>query len=180
MRNNTGFFKRNENRERGWIWNGYRIEILGGTEREINDNNYIITPGIQKVLVDSKYKTATSVNDKDKVVFRDKLRKTYYYDRIPRKGRMSGCDRHIKNDLDNDVRKILNSDTKLSGRGIEKLFIPSNVIDIYTRFKVLLGMKLSGHTDTLTEASNSIDELYKTGETQNEPQYCVALDNFQT
>ena len=31
-----------------------------------------------------------------------------------------------------------------------------------------LGLKLSGHTDTLTEASNLIDELYKRGETQSE------------
>ena len=44
-----------------------------------------------------------------------------------------------------------------------KIIIPSNIIDIYTRLEVLLGLKLSGHTDTLTEASNLIDELYKRG-----------------
>ena len=56
---------------------------------------------------------------------------------------------------------ILNLYTKLKGRGIEKIIIPANIIDIYTRLEVLLGLKLSGHTDTLTEASNLIDELYK-------------------
>ena len=58
MKNNTGFLKTNEDPERGWIWNGYPIKILGGTEVEINDNKYNITPGIQTALVDSKYKTA--------------------------------------------------------------------------------------------------------------------------
>ena len=47
--------------------------------------------------------------------------------------------------------------TKLKGKGIEKIIIPSNIIDIYIRPEVLLGLKLSGHTDTLTEASNLID-----------------------
>ena len=55
----------------------------------------------------------------------------------------------------------MNLDTEFIGKGIEKIIIPSNIIDIYTRLEILLGLKLSGHTDTLTEASNLIDELYK-------------------
>ena len=42
-----------------------------------------------------------------------------------------------------------------------KIIIPSNKFDLYARLEVLLGLKLSGHTDTLTEASNLIDEIYK-------------------
>ena len=118
MKNKTGLCRTNENRERGWIWNGYLGKIIGGTEVEINDNKYNITPGIQKVLVDSKYKTAKSMNDKDKVGFRDMLQKTKYYDGIPTKKRMSGCDKYIENDLDNDVRRILKLDAKLIGKGI--------------------------------------------------------------
>ena len=41
----------------------------------------------------------------------------------------------------------------LQGEGV-KVFILSKIIDIYTRLEVLLGLNLSGHTDTLTEASN--------------------------
>ena len=41
----------------------------------------------------------------------------------------------------------------LQGEGV-KTIIPSNIIDIYTRLEVLFGLKLSSHTDTLTEASN--------------------------
>ena len=48
----------------------------------------------------------------------------------------------------------------LQGRGIEKIFKKSNIIDIYTRLEILLGLELSGHSDTLTEASNLIDEIY--------------------
>ena len=51
----------------------------------------------------------------------------------------------------------------LEGQGV-KIIIPSNIIHIYTRLEILLGLKLSGHTDTLTEASNLIDESYNRGE----------------
>ena len=54
------------------------------------------------------------------------------------------------------------------------------MIDIYTRLKNLLGLKLSGHSDTLTEASNLIDELYNIGEIQNEQQYRNALNKIST
>ena len=64
----------------------------------------------------------------------------------------------------------MNSKTKLDGRGIAEILVPSNIIDIYTRLEILLGLKLSGHTNTLTEASNLIDELYKRDEIQNEKQ----------
>ena len=67
--------------------------------------------------------------------------------------------------------------TDLEGEGV-KLVIPSNIIDIYTRLEVLLGLKISGHTDTLTEASNLIDELYKRGEIQNKQQDQNALNKF--
>ena len=46
----------------------------------------------------------------------------------------------------------------LQGEGV-KIIIPSNKIDIYTRLESLLFSKLFGHTDTLTEAGNLIDQL---------------------
>ena len=65
----------------------------------------------------------------------------------------------------------------LLGQGM-KFIIPSNIIDIYTRLEVLLGLKLSGHTHILTEASNLIDDLFKRGEIQNNQQFRNALDKF--
>ena len=61
--------------------------------------------------------------------------------------------------------------SNLEGQGTEKNIIPSNIVDIYTRLEILLGIKLSGRTDTLTEDSNLIAELYKIGEIQNKKQY---------
>ena len=51
----------------------------------------------------------------------------------------------------------------LQGERIEKVIIPSNIIDIQTKSEFLLGLKISGHTNTLTEASNLIDEFLKKG-----------------
>ena len=59
-----------------------------------------------------------------------------------------------------------------------KIVILSNIIDIYTRLEILLGLKLSGHKDTFTVVSNLVDELYRIGEIQNEQQYRNALDKF--
>ena len=61
-----------------------------------------------------------------------------------------------------------------------KIIFPSNIIDIYTRLEILLGLSLSGHTDTLRKASNLIDELYRRGEIQNEQQHQNAPDKFQS
>ena len=54
---------------------------------------------------------------------------------------------------------------------LKKFFIASNIIDTYTRLEVLLGLKLSGHTVTLTEASSLVDEINRRGEIPNKQQY---------
>ena len=112
MKDNTGFFKTKHNALSGWILNKFSIRTPGGTEVEISGNKYNITPGLQKVFTDTNYETAKSMSDTEKVVFRDILSKTGYYNRKPTKGRMSGRDRYIQKDLDNDVRKILDLDKK--------------------------------------------------------------------
>ena len=119
--NNTGFFKTYHDPQRGWMLNNYPIKTLRGTEVKSNDKEYKITPAIQKVFTDTSYNTAKSMSDTEKLVIRDILQKTDYYNRLPTKGRMSGRDRYIKNDLDNDVRRILNLDIKLKGKESKKL-----------------------------------------------------------
>ena len=59
----------------------------------------------------------------------------------------------------------------LHGEGIERIIIPFNIIDIYSRSEILIAIKLSGHTDTLPEASTPFDEIYKRAANQNEQQY---------
>ena len=180
MADNTGFFKTHYDQQRGWMLNNIPIKSPCGTKILFDENEYDLTKGIRNVLTKKTYKPIKSLNDNEKVVLRDFLSKTGYYNRKPSKGKPSGLDNYIKNDLDGDVRKILKLDTNLKGEGVEKIIIPSNIIDIYNRLEVLLGLKLSGHTDTLTEASNLIDELYKLGEIQNKQQYRNALNKFQT
>ena len=158
--------------------NNIPIKSPGGTKILVDENEYDLTKGIRNVLTKKTNKFIKSLNDNEKVVLRDFLSKIGYYNRKPSKGKPSGLDNYIKNDLDDDVRKLLKLDTNLKGKGVEKIIIPSNIIDIYTRLEVLLGLKLSGHTDTLTEASNLIDELYKRGEIQNKQQYRNALNKF--
>ena len=59
--------------------------------------------------------------------------------------------------------------SEIAGQGF-KITITSNKNDNWTRIEVLLGFKLSGLTDTLTDASNMINDLYKKCEIQNEQQ----------
>ena len=180
MTDNSGFFKTYHDPQRGWMINNHPIKMLRRTKVEISENKYNISPCIRKVLVDQRCDTAKSMADMDKLVFRDILQKTGYYNRKPIKGRLTRRDRYIKYDLDIDVGRFLNLDTKLKGRVVEKIFIASNIIDNYTRLEVLHGLKLSGQNDTLIEAGNLIDELYKRGEIQNKQQYRSALNNFLT
>ena len=180
MTDNAGFFKTHHDKQRGWMLNNIPIKSPGGTKILVDENEYDLTKGIRNALTKKTYKSVKSLNDNEKVVLRDFLSKTGYYSRKPTKGKPSGLDNYIKNELDDDVRKILDLDIKLKGKGVEKIIIPNNIFDIYTRLEVLLGLKLSGHTDTLTEASNLIDEFYKRGEIQNKQQYRNALNKFQT
>ena len=65
IKNNTGFFQTYEDREHGWMWNGHPVKLLGGTEVEINDKKFNITPGFQKVLVDTSNIPLKKLNHKD-------------------------------------------------------------------------------------------------------------------
>ena len=122
MKYNTGFFTTHYDPQRGWMLNNYPIKMSGGTNVKISGNKYDITPGLQKVFTDTKYETAKSMSDTEKVVFKDILSKTNYYNRKFTKGKMSGRDRYIKNDLDNDVIRILNLDKKnLRAEELKKL-----------------------------------------------------------
>ena len=90
---NTGFFKTHYDPQRGWMLIIYPIKIPGGTNVKIGGNKYDITPGLQKIFTDTTYETAKSISDTKKVVFKDILSKTNFYNRILTKGKMSGRDR---------------------------------------------------------------------------------------
>ena len=127
------------------------------------------------------------MDDEDKSTVYDILKNTGFYSMKLTKGKKSSRVKEALYNLPKEINKIRNpplpaienESDNLQGEGI-KIINPSNIIDIYTRLEVLLGLKLSGDTDTLTEASNLIDELYKRGEIQNKKQYRNALNKFST
>ena len=158
---------------------GVPIHTLGGDRIQIKDNIYDLTPEIYKALSYTGYDGKTMKNEYDismiNNIMRDlgytgigdhkSFRKTFLTEKLPK--------------LVEEIQNRTFDEIDLEGDGV-KIIIPSNIIDIYTRLEVLLGLKLSGHSDTLTEASNLIDELYKRGEIQNKQQYRNALNKFQS
>ena len=88
-------------------------------------------------------------------------------------------ERKLLIDLPKKVAEIEEKSDNLHGDGL-KIIVPSNIIDICTKLETLLGLELSGHTDTLTKASNLIDEIYKRAEIQNEQQHRNAIDKIST
>ena len=162
---------------------GVPIQISEGDTMKINETIYELTPKIYKALTYTTYSGNIMKDENDILMMyniirdlgyngigdRDSKRKTFFLKKLPK----------LVEDIQNKTFEEINDDSEsdLQGQGV-KIIIPSNIIDIYTRIKVLLGLKISGHTDTLTEESNLIDELYKRGEIQNKRQYQNALDKF--
>ena len=116
------------------------------------------------------------------------LKNVGFLENKPKVGLKAARMKDVLHDLPKAIAKIRNpplptienaSDSDLEGRG-RKIIITSNIFDMYTRLEVLLGLKLSGHSNTLREASNLLDELYRRGEIENEQQYRNALSKFST
>ena len=163
---------------------GVPINTLGGDRIQIKDNIYDLTPEIYKALSYTGYTGKTMKNENDILMLNNIIgdlgytgigdhtskRKTFLTITLPK------LIEEIQNKL---FEEITDDYDDLHGEGV-KIIIPSNIIDIYSRLEILLGLKLSGHTDTLTEASNLIDELYKRGVIQNKQQYRKALNKLQT
>ena len=171
MKNNAGFFKIEERDNGDVFWNGFPVEKIGGNKIKINENVFDITRGIQKVLIDTSNIPIKKLNDQDRETYNNILESLDFKNYKPVRGESkSGRYKQSKSNFNKH---------NLEGQGV-KIIIPSSIIDIYTRLEVLLGLKLSGHTDTLTEASNLIDELYKQGEIRNKQQYRNALNKFLT
>ena len=169
MKNNIGFFNIEE-RDNGDIFrNGFPVEKMAGSKLKINGKIHEIPQSIQKVLTDTSNIPIKQLNDKDRDIFTNILASLNCENYKPIRGESKSG--RYKQSKSNFKRH------NLKGEGV-KIILPSNIIDIYNRLEILLGLKLSGHTDTLTEASNLIDELKKRGEIQNKQQYRNALNKF--
>ena len=163
---------------------GVPIITLGGDRIQIKDNIYDLTPEIYKALSFTEYEGKNLKNDNDILMLYNIINDLGYTgigdNKSKRKLFLTETLPKLVEEIQNRTFEEITDDSDdLQGEGV-KIIIPSNIIDIYTRLEVLLGLKLSGHTDTLTEASNLIDDLYKRGEIQNKQQYRNALNKFSS
>ena len=158
---------------------GVPINTLGGDRIQIKDNVYDLTPEIYKSPSSTGYTGNTMKNENDFLMMNNNIRDLDYTGVEDRDSKRKTFLTKTLPMLVEDVQNKTFDEMDLEGQGV-KIIIPSNIIDIYTRIEVLLGLKLPGHTDTLTEASNLIDELYRRGELQNKQQYRNARNKFST
>ena len=185
MKKSNNFFKL-EQEGKKVFWNKTPIKAIGGNRISINDQDYDINPNIQNYFTKT-YLTTKRMSNDDKLTIYDILKNIGFYSTHHVRGMKSFRMQDALYNLPKAVAKIRNPplpeiediEDILQGEGV-KIIIPSNIIDIYTRLEILLGLKLSGHTDTLTEASALIDELYKRSEIQNKQQYRNAINKFST
>ena len=168
------------------FWNKIPIIPQGENRVSIKGKEFDINPNIQNYFTTTKL-TTKNMDNKDKSTVYDILKNLGFYKMMHTKGLKSArmqdalynFPREIVKFRNPPITAIANESDNLEGEGV-KIIIPSNIIDIYNRLEVLIGLKLSGHSNTLTEAKNLIDELYRRGEIQNEQQYRNALNKFQT
>ena len=152
-----------------WIWNGDPVKMLRGTELEIKYKKFNKTPNLQKVITETSNIPLKKLNDQEREIYNTILEALDFNNYKPKSDESkSGRYKQSKSNLNK---------RNLEGEGV-KIIIPSNIIDIYIRPEISLGLKLSGYSDILTEAGNLIDELYKRGEIQNKQQYRNALNKF--
>ena len=185
MKQSNNFFKLEQDGKK-IFWNKIPIIPLGGNMISINDDEFNIKPNIQNYFTKT-YLTTKNMSNEDKLTIYDILKNIGFYSTHHVRGLRSFRMQDALYTLPKEINKIRNpplpaienESDNLQGEGV-KIIIPSNIIDIYTRLEVLLGLKFSGHSDTLSEASNLIDELYKRGEIKNKQQYQNALDKFLT
>ena len=179
MSSKNSLKKDQDERTGGASLNGTPILILGGDSWKKKDNVYEITPEYHKALSPTGYSGETMKSENEISVMNNILRDINYTGRGDRDSKRK---KFFTIELPKRVNEIQNKtfdEIGLEGQRL-KITIPSNIIDVYTRLEILLDLKLSGHTDTLTEASNLLDELYRLGEMQNKQNYRNALNKLST
>ena len=167
MKGNKNFFKLVEKDDGQVRWKKIPIKALGENRISIKNQEFDLKPNNQKYSTNTNL-TTKNMDDEDKSIVYDILKNIGFYSMKQTKGLKSARMRDALYNLPKEIAKIQNpplpaienESDNLEVQGV-KIIIPSNIIDIYTRLEVLLGLKLSGHTNTLTEASNLIDGLYK-------------------
>ena len=185
MKKSKNFFKLVQDGKKVF-WKKTPIIPQGENRVSIKGKEFDIKSNIQNSFTNTKL-TNEKMEDEDKLTVYDILKNTRFFSMKHIKGLNSARKKDALYNLPQEIDEIRNPPLpaieneadSLQGEGVE-IIIPSNIIDIYTRLEILLGLKLSGHTDTLTETSNLVDEFYRRGEIQTKQQYRNALNKFQS
>ena len=167
------------------------LKIVGEIRVESEAKEFDLNQDNKKFFQETTENFVRELKYVEQVNFLDLLETVGYFNSRPIYEHPSRRGKYIRDNFRDDVLKILNHPLPLppieneenpkDSRGHEmKIIIPSNIIDIWTRLELFLGPKLSGHTDTLTETSNPIDDFYRRSEVQNEKQLWNDLDKFST
>ena len=117
-----GFFKIEEDQNGRRFWNGIPVEISGFSRTEIKGKDFIITPNLQNVFTDTTGKSLKKLDKMETITYKQLIKTLNYKNYKHKSGEMnSGRYKNTKNIL---------TPINLQGRGIEKIIIPSNIIDI--------------------------------------------------
>ena len=142
------------------------IYTLGGDKLRIRDNDYELRPEIYKALSYTGYTVKTMKNENDILLLNNIINDLSYTGAGDRSSNRKTFLTITLPKLVDEIQNKTFDENDLEGQRV-KIIIPTNIFDIYTRLEILLGLKLSGHTDTPTEASNLISEVYKRGEIES-------------
>ena len=136
MKNIIGFFNIEKRDNGDIIWKGFAVEKASGKKLKSIEKIYDITSGIQKVLTDTSNIPMKKLNDQDREKFINNLENFDFekYKAIRGEFKLVRCKQSKTN-----FKKHNLEDQRIP------IIIPSNIIDIYTRLEVLLGLKPSGH-----------------------------------
>ena len=184
MKRSNIFFKLQEQPNGYVLWKKIQVKALGENRISFKDEEYDINPIIQANFTNTKSTTKNMDNEYKRTVF-NILKNLGFFSKKHVKGLKLARMRDVLYNLLKEIAKIRsptlpsieNISDGIQGEGV-KIIITFNIIDIYTRLQILLDLKLPGQTDSLTEASNLIDEVYRRGEVQNKQQNRNALNKF--
>ena len=129
-----GFVKIREDQKGRRYWNGIPDYVSGDSSVEMKGKNFDITHNLQTVFTDTTGKSLKKLDRKENQTNKKLLNTLDYGIYKPKSGEVnSGRYKNTKN-----ILKLNN----LQGRGIEKIIIPSNIIDIYSRLEILFRIKI--------------------------------------
>ena len=117
---------------------GVSKKSLGGDKIQVYDNIYGFTPEIHKALSYSSYTGKSMKNENDRRTLYNFLTGVGYTGNGDEKTNQTKFFKSLFKQFGNIKKE---EPDNLKGDGV-KIIIPSNIIDIYTRLEILLGLNL--------------------------------------